>query len=239
VQTDTFELTTQQRFRRSLYFTPRAASPRRTELKLFRSLDETTMRQQAKMWVTRELQALLLQEDVTLVLSQIMGCIEPLKEKKRKRSPPRPLDAAHRDQTRKSNWALDSRWLEMVADCSRPFLFENSEQFAGELAAFLDSGLTVAQYDALWDSGNAATQPGPSSAESQRQLTNNQDRDTGPEGKHPCKGETELRMPCARADSNVLLPDAANNPFCGCGSGEAIELGSSDSGCDSGAWSQL
>lgn len=82
-------------------------------------------------WVHRELQALLQEEDVSLITQHVLGVLE------------------HFEKRQKVELRVLSSWKEAMADAVKPFLYENAETFCNELQNFLFSGLSVQAYDQL------------------------------------------------------------------------------------------
>ncbi|GMH33426.1 hypothetical protein BSKO_01260 [Bryopsis sp. KO-2023] len=85
-------------------------------------------------WVERELQALMLEEDVQLIVGVVMGV----------------LKTAKKPGTRSDIAApLCEEVLRNVAEALEPFLGNCSKQFSEELDQFVNSGLNMAAYDAM------------------------------------------------------------------------------------------
>lgn len=80
-------------------------------------------------WVTRELQALMQEEDVELVVQHLLGTLDALNSPKRRKGEKHEGDVSTRSND----------WPKFVADAVRPFVFEHAEKFALELRLFAHS----------------------------------------------------------------------------------------------------
>ncbi len=119
-------------------------------------------------WMRRDLQSLLLQDDVELVLQHAVGTLKAADN-----SAPGGPAAGSRPSNKKRESdgrikaavvAADS-WPRALAEAMRPFLPDFCEAFALELQRFLTSGLSVAAYDEVAEAFNVAGKHGPAATE--------------------------------------------------------------------------
>lgn len=98
---------------------------------------------QLTLWITRELQALILDEDVALLLQHVQGVLKRMYSAKPTNGPAPSTPGSVFSATYGSRDAF----LGSVAQSMEQFLQEFSAQFAAELWVFLHGGLTVAAFD--------------------------------------------------------------------------------------------
>ena len=136
---DGFVLTPAQRRRRSLYFGDHLPEVDPSMAVTAPLLDRPVV----AVWLQRELQSLLLQQDVKLVLQHVMGCLKqamkPLAQRQRASQASGPAREAVSAATAQS----------VVDGAAAPYLGEFHVQFAAEFVEFVVSGLNVEAHDAL------------------------------------------------------------------------------------------
>ncbi|CAN0914283.1 E3 ubiquitin-protein ligase Topors [Linum grandiflorum] len=89
-------------------------------------------------WLTREIQALIQEEDVDVIVHHILGVVE---------SSLRRDDHSHH---KKPPEAKQQEFKTLVADAARPFIAARTARFVDELEFFLASGLNVQGYDEVY-----------------------------------------------------------------------------------------
>eukprot|EP00249_Psilotum_nudum_P016532 c25868_g1_i1 orf=77-832(+) len=102
--------------------------------------------EQLHMWIRRELQALLREEDVELLMHHVVGILQHFDSSSR--------NGVSRFHTGSRNEFPKSvteclHWKIAVSEGVRDFLGDNAERFSSELERFLLSGLSVEAYDEL------------------------------------------------------------------------------------------
>jgi len=118
-----FILSPLQRKRRGLYFLPDAEhSERELPFKVATSWWQLVDRPEVAKWVEREVQALVLQPDVSLIQSVVTSAMQ----------------SAPQEET---------AWHQFVERESAAFLGDKATKFARELRRFVGSGMTVRSYD--------------------------------------------------------------------------------------------
>ncbi|KAK4771588.1 hypothetical protein SAY87_032120 [Trapa incisa] len=93
--------------------------------------------QSFRSWVKRELQALLLEEDVEVIAHHILGTVEFFV----KRNGPK---------NRKQPEVVQEEFRAIVSEAARPFLAGKTERFVQEMELFLASGLKLEAYDEVY-----------------------------------------------------------------------------------------
>ncbi|CAN1124309.1 E3 ubiquitin-protein ligase Topors [Linum perenne] len=88
-------------------------------------------------WLTREIQALIQEEDVDIIVHHILGVIESFLRD----------DHVHR---RKPPEAKQQEFKALIADAARPFVAARTQRFVDEMEVFLASGLNVKGYDEVY-----------------------------------------------------------------------------------------
>ncbi|CAL8464231.1 g3766 [Coccomyxa elongata] len=144
-----------QRRRRSLYFPEAAAEPANDQgvvsvgnvsgkacdgIEVSQLRPSLVERPAVSAWLRREVQALLMEEDVELVAQHVLGTVRSL-------SSPAATNLRGRPTVQKVSLSR-AEWVEAVAAAAKPYIFGNAAQFAGHLWAFIASGMSVAAHDA-------------------------------------------------------------------------------------------
>ncbi|BDA49350.1 hypothetical protein COCOBI_13-4620 [Coccomyxa sp. Obi] len=145
-----------QRRRRSLYFQETAAEPcddqgmasigsvsgkARDGIEVTQLRPSLVERPAVSAWLRRELQALLMEEDVDLVAQHVLGTVRTL-------SSPASSNLKGGRPTAQKVSLSRAQWVEAVAAAAEPYIFGNAAHFAGQLWAFIASGMSVAAHDA-------------------------------------------------------------------------------------------
>mmetsp|Transcript_21591 Transcript_21591/g.60002 ORF Transcript_21591/g.60002 Transcript_21591/m.60002 type:complete len:336 (-) Transcript_21591:176-1183(-) len=223
-QDGSFTLTTAQRRRRGLYFCPSSRPPIAAERQLTAAagtrLASSALRGQVELWLRRELQALLLQEDVSLVLLHAMGSVEFPESTLRSTGAGR-LTAI---QKRARVAPLDMSWLTDFAETCRPFVGGHAEILAEQLGAFYRSGLTVAAYDRSLLSAPKESSPDMQESDPLRSTA------VATEQRHSA-GALETGSQLAARGAEHCLPPGKRAPSHSPCSSEGSDRG--DSGCSS------
>lgn len=137
-------LTAEQSWRRALYVTPAQPAPTKQLVPVAKRPRPPQDRETAT-FVQRELQAVLLTEDVGIIVQHVTGVLLNLA----KRHAPKPSPSTPRTAGG-STYGDKAGFLAAVAASMAGFLVEDqAAQFAEQLWCFLHSGLTVAAYDRL------------------------------------------------------------------------------------------
>ncbi|XP_076919412.1 uncharacterized protein LOC143580202 [Bidens hawaiensis] len=88
-------------------------------------------------WVSREIQALIQENDVDIIVHHIIGVIDSWRKNEPKGS--------------KVSYELkQEEFKRMVADAAKPFLRGRTERFVNELEMFVASGLNIEAYDKMY-----------------------------------------------------------------------------------------
>lgn len=139
-------LTAQQRRRRALYMTPQqpadtddeqaqaAATGRRVQPRAPSS-------PQTSEWVTRELQALLLEDDVDVIAQHVVGVLQGLANRQKQSRCKGPGTSPV--------YGPQPAFLAGIVQAVQSFLDEHAASFARQLWCFLESGLSISAHDAL------------------------------------------------------------------------------------------
>uniref|UniRef100_A0A7N0V5G8 RING-type domain-containing protein n=1 Tax=Kalanchoe fedtschenkoi TaxID=63787 RepID=A0A7N0V5G8_KALFE len=91
-------------------------------------------------WMTREIQALLQEEDVEIIVHHILGVIDSFSKRG---------EEQRRRQTSAPE-AKRSEFKTLVSNAARPFLTARTDRFVHELELFLASGLSIQGYDEVY-----------------------------------------------------------------------------------------
>ncbi|CAM6100118.1 unnamed protein product [Calypogeia fissa] len=89
-------------------------------------------------WVKRELQALMQEEDVETVMQHVVGVVEAFNKR---------FGGKSRISTKGGAVSKDLDWHTTVSTAVQPFIFEHAQKFAEELGSFLLSELEIEAYD--------------------------------------------------------------------------------------------
>jgi hypothetical protein len=139
-----FGLTSEQRRRRSLYSTHYNDDSLAEETKRLQGsfINQASLgRPAVAQWLTRELQALLLQEDVELLVQHILGNLKHI------------IEALSVENTRLkkpgSGRVAGERAVDIVAVAMAPYLPEHAKKLGHEFIGFVVSGLNIDAHDAV------------------------------------------------------------------------------------------
>ncbi|KAJ3669350.1 hypothetical protein LUZ60_011300 [Juncus effusus] len=88
-----------------------------------------------QIWLRREIQALVQEENVEIIFCHIYGVIESFMKRQEKESPKRTFEQKREE------------FRGLLANASRPFLQDYTDRFVNELELFLASGLNINAYD--------------------------------------------------------------------------------------------
>ncbi|KAK9800310.1 hypothetical protein WJX73_010938 [Symbiochloris irregularis] len=167
-----FQLSAKQRRRRSVYYALQPVSTSRSFPGKSSTLTALLKRTSVKPWLARELQALLLQEDVDLISQHILGSMLAFAS------------------TKPSQTAQAQGLVSVAGDAARPFLQEHTEQFALETAHFVLSGMSVERHDeAVFGRSHQQPDEGEQAADSPEASTDPQE---GTGGLHDDPGSTHM-----------------------------------------------
>ncbi|GAV63178.1 zf-C3HC4 domain-containing protein [Cephalotus follicularis] len=89
-------------------------------------------------WVSRELQALMQEEDVDIVVHHILGVVNSL------------LKRIEQNCHIRTPETIQEEFKVLVSDAARPFLTGRTNRFVSEMELFLASGLNIEAYDAVY-----------------------------------------------------------------------------------------
>ncbi|KAK9161247.1 hypothetical protein Syun_007588 [Stephania yunnanensis] len=90
------------------------------------------------LWLRREIQALIQEEDVEIIVHHILGVIESF---------------AKMNETGRSKGTPETKreeFKKLVSDAARPFLVGRADRFASEIELFLSSGMNIEAYDKVY-----------------------------------------------------------------------------------------
>eukprot|EP00878_Enallax_costatus_P008540 GHUV01008928.1.p1 GENE.GHUV01008928.1~~GHUV01008928.1.p1 ORF type:complete len:296 (+),score=56.73 GHUV01008928.1:130-888(+) len=146
-------LTADQNRRRALYLTrlTKGGDMQQQQQASKRSAPRLPTHQQTSAFITRDLQAILLENDVDLIVQHVLGVLRALAAKK--------PDPSSNCPGSSPVYGAHSTFVQAVAQAISSFLPEQllAESFADELWAFLHSGLTVAGYDRATFGGSSSS----------------------------------------------------------------------------------
>ncbi|KAF6256032.1 hypothetical protein COO60DRAFT_152412 [Scenedesmus sp. NREL 46B-D3] len=138
-------LTAQQRRRRALYITQQQASSCDGQEQVAqpsrRGQPRAPNSPQITEWVTRELQALLLEDDVDVIVQHVLGVLQGLVNRQ-KQSRWKGLNTS-------PVYGPQTAFVDSIMQAIQGFLDEHAAAFAGQLWSFLQSGLSITAHDAL------------------------------------------------------------------------------------------
>ncbi|KAK4796027.1 hypothetical protein SAY86_028353 [Trapa natans] len=138
IYTDSVFLSEAHKYRLRSYYTRQGTLDGTFDVQRFWRLRKYLHQNQSfHCWVKRELQALLLEEDVEVIAHHILGTVEFFV----KRNGPK---------NRKQPEVVREEFRAIVSEAARPFLAGKTERFVQEMELFLASGLKLEAYDEVY-----------------------------------------------------------------------------------------
>ncbi|XP_022946760.1 uncharacterized protein LOC111450733 [Cucurbita moschata] len=136
---DSFILSKAQKYRLQCYYTePGFLDDIFSVQKYWKLRKYLQANQWLEVWLKRELQALIQEEDVDIIMHHLLGSIHSFFSRNEPRY-----------QTETPQLKRE-RFNSMILDAAKPFLSERADRFVLELELFLASGLNIEAYDSVY-----------------------------------------------------------------------------------------
>ncbi|KAF3454448.1 hypothetical protein FNV43_RR04895 [Rhamnella rubrinervis] len=110
-------------------------------------------------WLTREIQALMQEEDVNIIVHHISGVFDSFMRRNEQQS------------RKKTPEAKEEEFQALISDAARPFLAARTDRFVNEMELFLASGLNIEAYDAVYKQRLGWSAPGVTSETTAQEHT--------------------------------------------------------------------
>ncbi|XAR49105.1 hypothetical protein NMG60_11032175 [Bertholletia excelsa] len=125
------------KYRLQCYYTEPVALAEKIKIPRFwKSQKYLQPNQWLQRWLTREIQALIQEEDIDVIVHHVLGVI----------------DSFRRDDQKSASTpeAKQETFKSLVSEAAKPFFAGRSERFASEVEIFLASGLNIEAYDKVY-----------------------------------------------------------------------------------------